>query len=483
LRANEKPRPSQIVALQELGGEPGANGFTKGEMGHVMTANNQLATKNLAYERWRWQIFFITWLAYGGFYLTRKSFSVAKVVLSKGPGAWSMADMTLVDTAYLAAYAVGQFTWGAAGDKFGTRKVILAGMFASIIVASLMGCVSSVVAMAALLCLQGLCQSSGWAPLAKNVGEFFSRRERGRVMGLWYTNYAFGGFVAAGLAGFASDHWGWRFAFWVPAAALFIVWLLFFALQRNTPEDVGLPPIEVYHGEPVAVIEPGDQPADEPEGSWHVIAEVCSSGMVWLLGTVYFLLKPARYLIILWSPLYVSQRLGGAGSFTSGVLGSMFDLAGPISVLLGGYLSDKVFQTRRMPISIMSLFAVAVSLALFDKLPPTHLALGVGFFAIGFLLYIPDSLVSGTAAIDFGTKRGASTAAGIINGCGSIGAVVSNLLPWWMERQYGKGVYMWNYVFVSLAVCLFAAGLLLLPQWNALPATAAANNSGGKRVS
>jgi sugar phosphate permease len=35
------------------------------------------------YERWRLQVFAATWLAYFGFYLTRKSFSVAKVELVK----------------------------------------------------------------------------------------------------------------------------------------------------------------------------------------------------------------------------------------------------------------------------------------------------------------------------------------------------------------------------------------------------------------
>ena len=41
------------------------------------------AKRNPAYERWRWQIFSITWLAYAGFYLTRKAFSVAKNELKK----------------------------------------------------------------------------------------------------------------------------------------------------------------------------------------------------------------------------------------------------------------------------------------------------------------------------------------------------------------------------------------------------------------
>ena len=38
------------------------------------------------YERWRWRIFAITWLAYAGLYLTRKSFSVAKIEMGKESG-------------------------------------------------------------------------------------------------------------------------------------------------------------------------------------------------------------------------------------------------------------------------------------------------------------------------------------------------------------------------------------------------------------
>ena len=46
-----------------------------------MQQQPELADRNTAYTRWRWQIFTITWLAYVGFYLTRKSFSVAKIVI------------------------------------------------------------------------------------------------------------------------------------------------------------------------------------------------------------------------------------------------------------------------------------------------------------------------------------------------------------------------------------------------------------------
>src|SRR5207248_6402745 len=99
------------------------------------------------------------------------------------------------------------------------------------------------IVMGVLLFVQGLCQSTGWAPLSKNISTFFSRRERGTVMGLWCTNYPIGGLIALLLAGYAGDAFGGPHALFLPAAALAIVAILFFLLQRNRPEDVGLPPI------------------------------------------------------------------------------------------------------------------------------------------------------------------------------------------------------------------------------------------------
>ena len=92
---------------------------------------------------------------------------------------------------------LGQFLFGTLGDRVGPRVIVLAGMLASVMTALAMGCSNHVLWMGILFAVQGVCQSSGWAPLSKNVGEFFSQRERGSIMGFWCTNYAFGGFVAS----------------------------------------------------------------------------------------------------------------------------------------------------------------------------------------------------------------------------------------------------------------------------------------------
>src|SRR6185436_12952977 len=115
---------------------------------------------------------------YAGFYLTRKSFPVAKIEMGK-PSGLGLDNQVLgwIDFAFLTAYAVGQFFWGVCGDRYGARRVILIGMFGSVLAAIAMGASSLVMLLIAFSALQGICQSSGWAPLSKNLSCFFSRRE------------------------------------------------------------------------------------------------------------------------------------------------------------------------------------------------------------------------------------------------------------------------------------------------------------------
>ena len=167
-----------------------------------MTSEVLRRGRTTSLKAWQVRIFAITWLAYAGFYLTRKSLSVAKIELKK-PEVWGLSTETLaaVDGGYLIAYAAGQFLWGVLGDRVGTRRVVLAGMAGSVAVAVAMGSAATAAWLGVLFALQGVFQSSGWAPLTKNMGEFFPRRVRGRVMGLWCTNFALGGMIAGVVAG------------------------------------------------------------------------------------------------------------------------------------------------------------------------------------------------------------------------------------------------------------------------------------------
>ncbi|MDF3936838.1 MFS transporter [Pseudomonas citronellolis] len=416
-------------------------------------------------QRWRMQIFAITWLAYAAFYFTRKAFAVAKLGIADDPGfALDKAAMADLDAIYLAAYAVGQFTWGVFADRYGPRVVVFGGLAISAIVAVVMGSFATLPVFATCMVIQGLAQSTGWSGLCKNIGSFFAQHERGRVLGLWSTCYAFGGLVASPFAGWwAYSVFGtWHAAFYSTAAVVGGVALLFLLLQRNRPEDVGLPPLEGVGGEPEAVRYAGFRPEGRNPDSVRTLALVLRNRTVLTLGLAYFLLKPARYAILLWGPVIVYERMPGLGKVGASILPTAFEVAGLLGPILIGLASDKLFGARRMPACVFSLLGLTLCLALFVPAMQTGSAALVFalLFMMGLTLYGPDSMISGAAAIDFGTDKAAATAAGFVNGCGSVGAILGGLLPGYFDTYS---------VFIGFTVTALIAAGVLLPFWNSRP--------------
>jgi OPA family sugar phosphate sensor protein UhpC-like MFS transporter len=127
-----------------------------------------------------------------------------------------------------------------------------------------------------------------------------------------------------------------------------------------------------------------------------------------------------------------------------------------------------------MPVIVIGFLLLSVVLFLFNSLTSGggKLMMGVLLFVIGFLLYGPDALISGACAVDFGTKKGASSAAGLINGLGSTGQILGMSLPGVISARYG-----WVGLFVCFGAFILIAALLLLPKWNAVPATVKNNKS------
>ena len=427
------------------------------------------------YERWRWQVFGVTWLAYAGFYFTRKGFSVAKLgMLEDSALGLSPILASNIDIAFSVAYGAGQFLWGVAADRFGPRRIVIAGMLASTATAVAMGLSTTVVLLGLFFFVQGLGESTGWAPLTKNLGFWFSSKERGRVIGVWSTSYAFGGMVASPFAGWLaySVFDDWRWAFFSGAAVLFLTAIPFYILQRDQPRDVGLEEIEKYRGERMAVVDGRDAPEEEKEGSWELIGKVFRSPPVLVLSAAYFLLKPTRYAILFWGPVIASERIASDSLALAATLPAAFEAAGLLAPLAIGFVSDTLFQARRFPACVLSLLILSVVLLLFGPLTNSGSNEGmlVAFFLIGFFLYGPDSMVSATAAVDFGTKKGAGSAAGFINGCGSFGQILGVALPGYLMAWF-PGADTTLMLFYAFSGATLVASLLLIPFWNQVPHT------------
>jgi sugar phosphate permease len=307
--------------------------------------------------------------------------------------------------------------------------------------------------------IQGLAQSTGWSGLCKNLGSFFPSQQRGRVLGLWSSCYAFGGLVASPFAGWwAYTLMGtWHAAFISSAVVVAVVAVLFFIFQRNKPEDVGLPAVEP---EPELTAE--ETEANSKLSVWEPLKEILRNRTVLVLGLAYFMLKPARYAILLWGPVIVFEQMPSVGKVGAAIIPTSFELAGLLGPILIGLASDKLFGARRMPACVLSLLALTVTLALFmAALQSGSVLLVVALlFVMGLTLYGPDSMISGAAAIDFGKAKAGATAAGFVNGCGSVGAVLGGLLPGYFDSVT---------VFIVFAGCALFSALVLIPHWNSRP--------------
>ena len=119
-------------------------------------------------DKFRRQTFVVTWFAYMGYYLTRKSFVAAKVgILQDSSIHITEHELANIDLMFGIAYVIGQFIMGNLADKFGARKIVIPGMLFSILISVAMGISSSVIAFGVFFFLQGLAQSTGGVHFAK----------------------------------------------------------------------------------------------------------------------------------------------------------------------------------------------------------------------------------------------------------------------------------------------------------------------------
>jgi sugar phosphate permease len=403
-----------------------------------------LAETSPGRARDRYTAYGVTWLAYATYYLGRKGFSVTKKTLSGALG-MSEAALGLIDAVYLAAYALGQFGSGALGDRSGARRLVGYGMLAAAVICAGLGSVSGAMAFGVLFCLNGFAQSTGWPGTTRAMAEWTVPETRGAKMAWWATCYQVGGLVATPFAGELLELYGWRAAFHVPAVIIGAVGILVLVLLKQGPT--------LSTEVPGAASSSGDRRA-----ATAAQRAVLRNPTLWFFGLSYFFIKFIRYTLLFWLPYFLSQTLA-YGPGKAAWVSSAFEAGGTLGVIAIGNLSDRV-RIRRSALSAMALVGLGLALIAYAKLGGAGVGANVILFAlVGALLFGPDSLLSGAAAQDAGGPA-AAMATGLVNGLGSIGAVVTGLLVPLLARVLG-----WHALFPSLVVLAFAAALALTPTF------------------
>ena len=413
------------------------------------------------FNYWRKRVFFSLWITYGTFYLTRVNMSIAIPGIMKEFG-YSKTLMGGILTCLFAAYAVGQFINGQLGDKFGARRFISLGLLCSGILNILFGFTNVFTAMMLIWGLNGYFQSMGWAPSVKTVANWFPPERRGKMSGLLGTTYQIGNAYSWALSGLVVGLLGWRWAFWIPGIIVIISALHWFLRGRNAPEEVGLPTIEEEAEE---VSKDFEIRKDHHLGFSYTLTTVLKHHRIWLVALGLFALNIVRYGFMGWAPTYMFEVQKAAIS-TAAYKAMAIPIAGSLGAIFAGFVSDRFFQSRRAPIAVIMLFLLALSAWLYPRIPVGNWILSLlCLLFIGFMTYGPHVLMVGTVAMDFATRKAASSAAGFIDCFGYIGAALTGIGSGFLVDRFN-----WNAAFYLWIAGALLAALLMAFLWNYKPA-------------
>jgi len=415
-----------------------------------------------AFGYWKRRVFLTLWVTYGAFYLCRVNMSIALPEMAEEFG-YSKTDLGAIGSAFFVVYAIGQFVNGQLGDKVGARRLITLGISASALLNFLFGFASALPAMVAIWGANGYFQATGWAPSVKTLANWFPPRERGRISGLYGSSFQVGNALSWLLSGYLSLHRGWRYAFWVPAFLFLLLGVHFYLRCRNSPEDVGLPPIEEYEAAREGRTS-GAPVGDGHPGFRFTLRRTLGNPRMWCVGLAYLSLGLVSYGFLYWVPSYMFDvhRVDISRVASRAVV---YPLAGSLGAFVAGWASDAFFKSRRAPVVVIMSALSGVSVLLFSKTPGTAPILGVICLgAVGFATFGAHTTMVTAIPMDYGTRRAASSAAGFIDGLGYVGATAAGVGTGWLVDNYG-----WSHAFYFWGAGAFTAAMLMAILWEYVP--------------
>ncbi len=425
--------------------------------------------------RWRRLTVALMVLGYAGFYLCRSNLSATMPLIiddlagrgmDPSRAKWWLGWAVSLGTI---AYALGKFAAGSLTDLLGGRRNYLIGMAGAVACTAVLALGGPLPVFTMAWIANRLIQSQGWPGMIKITSRWFSFSTYGTVMGIISLSFLFGDAAARAFMGWLIGQvgLGWQGVFGVAAGVLAVLWVVNAALIRESPGELGLP-------------EPATNPANlfgklgedpHPESAGELWSTLARSPAFWAVCLLSLGLTFLRETFNTWTPLYLVQGVGLKPGGAAG-MSALFPLFGGVSVILAGYLSDRLGRGGRAAIILGGIVLCGLALALlgsssFLGRPLEALALVA---AIGFLLIGPYSYMAGAISLDLGGKRGCATACGIIDGVGYLfGGVLAGFLVAGLSNILG-----WQGVFLTLAgvagVTALVAAWFLVDQIRSLKA-------------
>ncbi|XP_021933123.1 glucose-6-phosphate exchanger SLC37A2 [Zootermopsis nevadensis] len=220
---------------------------------------------------YRASVFILTYAAYTCYHLSRKPISVVKNVLNKNCSDYvpppdliinatnkdnwcdwapfgdknAAAMLGALDSAYLFAYAASMFLSGFLAERANLRYFLALGMITSGLFSYLFGIAKSygihnMWYFTLVQILSGVVQSTGWPGVVTVVGNWFGKRKRGIIFGLWNSHTSMGNILGSLIAGEYVEG-DWSLSFIVPGILIAGMGFVVFLFLVVRPADVNCP--------------------------------------------------------------------------------------------------------------------------------------------------------------------------------------------------------------------------------------------------
>ncbi|XP_062568624.1 sugar phosphate exchanger 3-like isoform X6 [Saccostrea cucullata] len=415
----------------------------------------------------------------------------------------------ILDAVFMISYAVGLYISGMIGDRFNMRLVLSFGMCSSAVTVFLFGVVFewahfyNKYVYVIVWILNGLLQSMGWPTVVAIMGNWFGKYSRGLVLGLWSACASVGNIIGAFLVSGVLDY-GYDYAFLVTSSVLFAGGVVNFFGLVSTPKEVGLKlPDEdtTIHPREYSVrvngtdgdehlIEDDDTPthgavnrAESDEDApllkstekaintsssedRPAAIDFCSALRlpgVALYALAYACLKLVNYSFFFWLPYYLHNKYRWKETVADDI-SIWYDVGGIIGGTIFGFISDR-FQHRSVIVIPMLILGIPALFIYNSDLSNTLTMNGLLMAVVGFFIGGVANLVSAAISADLGKQgpvqgnsEALATVTGIIDGTGSVGAAIGQILVPLIQDGLG-----WRSVFYLFMLMTLLTALCILP--------------------
>lgn len=412
------------------------------------------------YRYWRIRMLTSMMIGYGLFYFVRKNFSMAMPVFLDELG-YTKTDLGIILTAFSILYGLGKFLNGILADRANPRYFMALGLFVSAVLNVFFGLSSSLFAFGIFWLMNAWFQAMGWPPCARMLTHWYSPTELGTKWGLWNASHQIGGAGILVLCGWLIPQYGWRSAFFVPAAIAILGSLFLAMMLRDTPQSLGLPPVEEYRGDVEKGEEADEEAHDDTAESFKeiMLKYILKNRLLWIVCFANIFVYIVRIGVLDWAPTFLVEAKG-TSLMGAGIITALSEVVGIVGAIAAGWFSDRIFKGRRGPANVIFMLLLIAAIFGLWRVPTGHGVLAAFYLiAVKFLVYGPQMLV-GVAAADFASKKAASTATGLTGTFGYAGSAICGVGTGLIVDRWG-----WDGGFIFFIAAAVIGTLLFALTW------------------